>query len=209
MTVSQNEGLSQTDLVRLTGIDRSTLADMISRMIKNRLLGRRRTKDDARANSVHLTTKGRAALNKVLPKVAAAEKKILSAVPTKHRAAFLAALAAIAEATSEGEAAPARKAVKKTTKRKVTKKKAKRKAAKKSTKRKAKKATKKKAKRKAAKKRRVARKASKKAVKRSSKKAVKRKAAKKKTAKRKVKRKAKRKTKRKAAKRKADHVRKR
>ena len=31
--VHKNEGLSQTDLVNLTGIDRSTLADMVSRLI--------------------------------------------------------------------------------------------------------------------------------------------------------------------------------
>ena len=38
--VSQNEGLSQTDLVHQTGIDRSTLADMIARMLKKGLLSR-------------------------------------------------------------------------------------------------------------------------------------------------------------------------
>ena len=41
--VNEEEGLSQTDLVNRTGIDRSTLADMISRMIKNGLLARKRT----------------------------------------------------------------------------------------------------------------------------------------------------------------------
>ena len=33
-TVAQHEGLSQTDLVRLTGIDRSTLADVVQRLLK-------------------------------------------------------------------------------------------------------------------------------------------------------------------------------
>ncbi|MFZ2468643.1 MAG: helix-turn-helix domain-containing protein, partial [Parvibaculum sedimenti] len=50
--VNEEEGLSQTDLVNRTGIDRSTLADMISRMIKNGLLARKRTAEDARANAV-------------------------------------------------------------------------------------------------------------------------------------------------------------
>ena len=61
--VDQEEGLSQTDLVNRTGIDRSTLADMISRMIKHGLLTRRRTAEDARANSVRLTAQGRKALH--------------------------------------------------------------------------------------------------------------------------------------------------
>jgi DNA-binding MarR family transcriptional regulator len=34
LTVSQNEGLSQTDLVERTGVDRSTLADIVRRMLK-------------------------------------------------------------------------------------------------------------------------------------------------------------------------------
>jgi DNA-binding MarR family transcriptional regulator len=51
-TVSQNEGLSQTNLVERTGIDRSTLADIIRRMLKKGLLQRRRTKEDARAYAV-------------------------------------------------------------------------------------------------------------------------------------------------------------
>ena len=38
LTVSQNEGLSQTHLVEKTGIDRSTLADVVRRMLKKGLL---------------------------------------------------------------------------------------------------------------------------------------------------------------------------
>ena len=38
LTVSLNEGLSQTNLVEKTGIDRSTLADIVRRMLKKGLL---------------------------------------------------------------------------------------------------------------------------------------------------------------------------
>ena len=34
LTVSQNEGISQTGLVERTGVDRSTLADIVRRMLK-------------------------------------------------------------------------------------------------------------------------------------------------------------------------------
>ncbi len=57
--VELHEGLSQTQLVRETGIDRSTLADMISRMLRKDLLARKRTEDDARANAVRITPAGR------------------------------------------------------------------------------------------------------------------------------------------------------
>ena len=50
--VESNEGVSQTELVAVTGIDRSTLAEMIRRMIDKGLLDRERTEADARANAV-------------------------------------------------------------------------------------------------------------------------------------------------------------
>ena len=62
VTVAQNEGLSQTGLVERTGIDRSTLADIVRRMQRKGLLQRRRTKEDARAYAVKLTDEGRKAL---------------------------------------------------------------------------------------------------------------------------------------------------
>jgi DNA-binding MarR family transcriptional regulator len=57
-TVARNEGLSQTDIVDRTGIDRSTLADIVRRMQRKGLLQRRRTKEDARAYAVKLTAEG-------------------------------------------------------------------------------------------------------------------------------------------------------
>jgi DNA-binding MarR family transcriptional regulator len=75
--VETKEGLTQTDLVRITGIDRSTLADMAARMIVKGLLERQRSASDARANAVHLTAAGRAALDEARPKMAAADARLL------------------------------------------------------------------------------------------------------------------------------------
>jgi DNA-binding MarR family transcriptional regulator len=75
--VETKEGLTQTDLVRITGIDRSTLADMAARMIVKGLLERQRSTSDARANAVHLTDAGRAALDEARPKMAAADARLL------------------------------------------------------------------------------------------------------------------------------------
>lgn len=90
--VNEEEGLSQTDLVNRTGIDRSTLADMISRMIKNGLLARKRTAEDARANSVRLTAAGRRALKGAMPKALAAEKALLDVLPKTVQGELLKAL---------------------------------------------------------------------------------------------------------------------
>src|ERR1700735_436442 len=75
--VAAHEGLTQTDLVRATGIDRSTLADLVARMIGKSLIARERSASDARANTVRLTDIGRAALSAIGPKVAAADARIL------------------------------------------------------------------------------------------------------------------------------------
>lgn len=100
--VAADEGLTQTDLVRATGIDRSTLADMIARMIDKGYLRRERSATDARAKTVRLTEMGRASLEEAQPKVADADARILGCLTPGKRDAFIAALSALAKA---GEAA--------------------------------------------------------------------------------------------------------
>ncbi len=60
-----SEGGSQTILVSKTGIDRSTLADVVRRLLKRGLIARKRTKEDQRAYAVRLTPEGRALAEKV------------------------------------------------------------------------------------------------------------------------------------------------
>lgn len=55
ISVAGHPGLNQTQLVKLTGTDRSTLADLVKRLQRKGLLQRRRTREDARAYSVKLT----------------------------------------------------------------------------------------------------------------------------------------------------------
>ena len=54
-----HEGKSQTELVRITGIDRSTLTDLVARLMAQGYVQRRRTKEDARTNSIKLTPLGK------------------------------------------------------------------------------------------------------------------------------------------------------
>ena len=60
--LEQNDGTSQTALVEITGIDRSTLAEMVRRMLEKGLLSRERTEEDQRANAVAISPAGRKAL---------------------------------------------------------------------------------------------------------------------------------------------------
>jgi len=98
VAVSQNEGLSQTSLVEKTGVDRSTLADIVRRMLKKGLLQRRRTKDDARAYAVKLTDEGWRILKAADPLAKRVDEKILAALPGQQRERFLQDLTLIVEA---------------------------------------------------------------------------------------------------------------
>jgi DNA-binding MarR family transcriptional regulator len=101
--VSQKSGLTQTDLVRATGIDRSTLADLVSRMTTKGLLAREQSSIDARAKTVSLSGPGQAALDAARPKVEAADKRIMALLPKAKRDGFLSLLAELA---GEADAAP-------------------------------------------------------------------------------------------------------
>ncbi|MGZ8362744.1 MAG: MarR family winged helix-turn-helix transcriptional regulator [Caulobacteraceae bacterium] len=94
--VEADDGITQTGLVRATGIDRSTLAELVARMIAKGLLARERSPEDARANAVRLTDDGRAALERAKPLAAAADAAILKLLPSGKRAGFLNALARVA-----------------------------------------------------------------------------------------------------------------
>lgn len=107
VTVSQNEGLSQTDLVEKTGIDRSTLADIVRRMLKKGLLQRRRTKEDARAYAVKLSEEGWRVLKSAEPLSKRVDDRILSALPSaQQRDRFISDLNTIVQALSHINAEP-------------------------------------------------------------------------------------------------------
>jgi DNA-binding MarR family transcriptional regulator len=103
--VDQQEGVSQTQLVRATGIDRSTLADMIVRMQGKDLLARKRTDEDARANSVKITPAGRRALKSAMPAMMRAELKVLDILPQRTRIEFIKGLVLIAQHATDEELA--------------------------------------------------------------------------------------------------------
>lgn len=98
--VDEREGATQADLVRITGIDRSTLADMARRMIGKGLLERERSNIDARANAVRLTEAGRQTLAEARPKMAAADGRLMKMISGGgRRSAFLSLLRDLAKTT--------------------------------------------------------------------------------------------------------------
>ena len=104
--VEQNEGISQTDLVGLTGIDRSTLAEMIRRMIDKGLLDRERTESDQRANAVRIAGSGKKALRSARTANERVEKTLLASLSAGDRTKFLKMLATVASKAESSPSSP-------------------------------------------------------------------------------------------------------
>jgi DNA-binding MarR family transcriptional regulator len=101
VAVAEQEGLTQTELVEQTGIDRSTLADIVARLLSRSLIQRRRAKDDGRAYAIKLSAQGAKALRDAQPGAAAADMRLLANLPPAKRQDFLESLNMIVEADGE------------------------------------------------------------------------------------------------------------
>jgi DNA-binding MarR family transcriptional regulator len=91
-----HDGKSQTELVRITGIDRSTLADLVARLMSQGYVQRRRTKEDARTNSIKLTPLGKKALKTAQSGAEDVDKKLLSLFSVSDRKVLIDSLASLA-----------------------------------------------------------------------------------------------------------------
>lgn len=107
--LSGNDGVSQSDLVNATGIDRSTLADMVARMEKAGLIKRVASKTDKRAKVVSLMAKGKKAYEKALPAVEKADAAIFEALAKTKQATLVSGLKDMVAEADKAEAAVAPK----------------------------------------------------------------------------------------------------
>ena len=94
--VDAHDGKSQTELVKITGIDRSTLADLVARLMAQGHLQRRRSKEDARTNAVRLTPVGKKALRSAQDGAEEIDKRLLAVLPTSERRVVVDCLALLA-----------------------------------------------------------------------------------------------------------------
>jgi DNA-binding MarR family transcriptional regulator len=122
--IAEADGASQSDLVSATGVDRSTLAEMMARMEQKGFIVRAAAEDDGRAKSVSLTAEGRRRLEGALPAMREVDKALLAALPAGRRSAFKSTLLTLADAANamHAETAEAPKPTKRVTKAKPAKK---------------------------------------------------------------------------------------
>jgi len=94
--VAASEGLSQTDVIVATGIDRSTVSSMARHLVKRGYLARKRIKGDARTYAVRLTDVGRRVLDAAKPRAEKVEIGLLERFSNAERDRFLKLLAIFA-----------------------------------------------------------------------------------------------------------------
>ena len=99
--IAGRPGLRQSDLVRETGIDRSTLAEMMARMEKRGWITRTAHALDQRAQSVHLSGAGATILAGATRHARAADAAILDALPRTKRKPFLNLLSKLAQVADD------------------------------------------------------------------------------------------------------------
>ena len=97
LAVHQNPGIKQNDLVKLTGSDRSTVAELAGRLVARGFLIRKRLKDDQRVNRLLTTKEGEASLRRAISGAVTADERIIGPIPEDKRADFIACLKLVAD----------------------------------------------------------------------------------------------------------------
>ena len=98
LTLFQAGPLPQTELGNRLHLDRSTLGEMLQRMVERGLVERRAHERDRRAIEIVLTRTGKAGLLAVIEQALKAQKALLSPLPAYLRPVFLKCLQILADA---------------------------------------------------------------------------------------------------------------
>jgi len=106
IAIQQNPGVTQNDLVRITGSDRSTIGELIQRFETRGFITRTRDVNDQRVNLLYVTDQGMQAVRDSLQGTMRAEERFREMVPAEHRETFFKILAQLAEDEAEDESAP-------------------------------------------------------------------------------------------------------
>lgn len=96
---------SQTALCEMSGIDRSTLADIVRRLVSRGLLSRRRTRQDARMYAVRITPEGQDMLQRALPIANKVDEALVDSLSLEQRAQFNALLQKVVSQQGRRQAA--------------------------------------------------------------------------------------------------------
>ena len=92
------DGVSQRQLSDLMTSDPNTIASVLNRMERNKLLARKRHESDRRANRIRITAAGKRTYTKARKIAVDLQSEVLTALPAKQRDRFLESLSLVADA---------------------------------------------------------------------------------------------------------------
>lgn len=92
MAVVNHPEIEAASVSELIAFDRSTLADVLERLIGRKLIERRVSSRDRRAKSLVATPEGVALFHRAVPAVKRVQERILEALPEADRAVYVAML---------------------------------------------------------------------------------------------------------------------
>jgi DNA-binding MarR family transcriptional regulator len=98
LTLFQNGRMTQGALAAALYVDRSTLAEMLQRMVDRGLVRRRMSRNDRRMAELWLWPEGKKALLASVKQVHAVQRLMISPLPAEYRPLFLKCLAMLSEA---------------------------------------------------------------------------------------------------------------
>lgn len=101
-------GIDQTGLVNAVALDRSTVADVMSRLEAKGLIRRAPGAADRRTKVLFATAKGEALLADIEPAAVSAQELILAPLPARQRPLFMAMLKRLVSLNNERSRAPQR-----------------------------------------------------------------------------------------------------
>jgi MarR family transcriptional regulator, lower aerobic nicotinate degradation pathway regulator len=91
-TLDQSGAIDQATLSRAVALDRTSVADIVARLERRRLLKRRVSPEDRRMMLAELTSQGRGLLGRLEAATARAHERTIESLPDKEKTFFLEAL---------------------------------------------------------------------------------------------------------------------
>ena len=110
VAIEAHPGIEATTLSALIAFDRSTLADVIERLVGKRLVDRAADPQDRRVKRLSVTRAGERLLAAIEPAVERAQARILAPLPPAQRKRFLALLEQLVDINNQHSRAPRRDA---------------------------------------------------------------------------------------------------
>lgn len=98
LSLRNNGQMTQAELSLVTRMDKSTINEMVPRMIERDLISKSNSPDDKRAIHLSLTSRGLKTLKDIIPPTILSQEAVLASLPKEYRRIFKHCLEMIIEA---------------------------------------------------------------------------------------------------------------